>query len=260
MYVDHESGTTRWRIASALLATCLLLTAACTPEGEPEPRMTLVIGIDVSGSFQSTGNYNDALRFAAHYIYGHLNGLGELEKPAVLFVGSIGGDQPGEVKSFQPIHAFQGKTVDEIDADLHGWFPSGEALTDFNPFFERVSTFVKRQNLVLKPLTLVIISDGVPDVRSSAGGEDDRYSRISLEPLEFLSRRVTIRLLYPSPTVADRWEKEVPRRRVRMWTQDHEVMRGWRNEITLGLDVDQQEKLWTWIDDNVDHRTSRRIF
>jgi hypothetical protein len=259
MYVDHESGMTRWRIASVLLATSLLLTAACVPEGEPEPRMTLVIGIDVSGSFQSTGNYNDALRFAAHYIYGHLNGLGNLDPPAVLFVGSIGGEQPGEAKSFQPIHAFQGKTVDEIDADLHRWFPSGEALTDFNPFFERVATFVKRQNLVLKPLTIVIISDGVPDVRSRAG-EDDRYSRISLEPLEFLSRRVTIRLLYATPTVAVHWEQDIPRRRVRMWTQPDEVMRGWREQITPGPPVDQQESLWTWIDEIVDTRASRRIF
>ncbi|UCC83525.1 MAG: hypothetical protein JSW46_00915 [Gemmatimonadota bacterium] len=259
MYVDHESRTTRWRIASAVLATSLLLTAACAPEGEPEPRLTLFVGIDVSGSFQNTGNYNDALRFTAHYIYGHLNGLGELEQPAVLFVGSIGGERPGEAKSFHPIHDFQGKTVDEIDADLHNWFPSGDALTDFNPFFERVATFVKRQNLILKPLTIMVVSDGVPDVRSS-GGEDDRYSRINLEPLEYLSRRVTVRLLYASPTVAVRWEQDIPRQRVRLWTQDDEVMRGWRNQITLGLPVDRQDNLWTWIDELVDARASRRIF
>jgi hypothetical protein len=221
--------------------------------------MTLFIGIDVSGSFQNTGNYNDALRFTAHYIYGHLNALGELERPAVLFVGSIGGEQPGEAKTFHPIHDFQGKTVDEIDADLHRWFPSGEALTDFNPFFERVATFVKRQNLILKPLTILVVSDGVPDV-TSRSGEDDRYSRINLEPLEFLSRRVTVRLLYASPTVAVRWEQDIPRQRVRLWTQDDEVMRGWRNQITLGLPVDQQEDLWVWIEDLVDARASRRIF
>ena len=257
MYADHESVTRRRRSIGVLAATaCMLLFAACIQQDtEQEPRMTLFVGIDVSGSFQNTGNYNDAVRFTAHYIYGHLNGLGELDQPAVLFVGSIGGEQPGEAKSFHPIHDFREKTVDEIDADLHRWFESGDAFTDFNPFFERVALFVKRQNLILKPLTVVIISDGVPDV-----GADERYSRINLEPLEFLSRNVTVRLLYASPTVAVRWEQDIERRRVRMWTVDDEVMRGWRSQITLGLDVDQQERLWTWVEENVDFRARRQMF
>jgi hypothetical protein len=257
MYADHKSVTWRRRSVGALAVTAgILLCAACIQQDtEQEPRMSMFIGIDVSGSFQNTGNYNDALRFTAHYIYGHLNGLGGLEQPAVLFVGSIGGERPGEAKSFHPIHDFQGKTVDEIDADLHQWFESGEAYTDFNPFFERVATFVNRQNLILKPLTVVVVSDGVPDV-----GAEERYSRISLEPLEFLSRNVTVRLLYASPTVDVHWEQEIERRRVRMWTVDDEVMRGWRSQITLGLDVDQQENLWTWIKENVDFRARRQLF
>jgi hypothetical protein len=257
MYADYQSVTKRRRSITGLAAAaCLLLFLSCIPEETAqEPRMSLFVGIDVSGSFQNTGNYNDALRFAAHYIYGHLKGLGELEEPAVLFVGSIGGEQPGEAKSFHPIHDFQGKSVDQIDADLHAWFESGEAFTDFNPFFERVATFVKRQNLTLKPLTVVVFSDGVPDV-----GADDRFSRISLEPLEFLSRNVTVRLLYVSPTVAVSWEQEIERRRVRMWTVDDEVMRGWRSQIELGLPVDRQERLWTWIKENVDFRARRQIF
>jgi hypothetical protein len=224
-------------------------------ETDQEARMSLFIGIDVSGSFQNTGNYNDAMRFAAHYIYGHLNALGELEEPAVLFVGSIGGERPGEAKSFHPIHDFQGKSVDQIDADLHAWFESGDAFTDFNPFFERVAAFVKRQNLILKPLTIVVVSDGVPDA-----GQDDRYSRINLEPLEYLSRSVTVRLLYATPTVAVRWEEDIERRRVRMWTVDAEVMRGWRSQITLGRPLDEQDRLWTWVKENVDFRARRQMF
>jgi hypothetical protein len=245
------------------VAAPLLAAAACIPaEVDQEPRLTLFIGIDVSGSFQNTGNFDDALRFAAHYIYGHLQGLGELEEPAVLFVGSIGGERPGETKSFHPIHDFQGKGVDEIQEDLQRWFQPDDAFTDFNPFFERVATFVKRRNLVLKPITIVVISDGIPDVTArlaGAGADDERFGKISLEPLEFLSRNVTLRLLYTSPQVAVRWEQEVPRRRVRMWTVDDEVMDGWSSQIAPGRALEQQEALWTWIKENVDFRVRRRL-
>ena len=246
-------------IAVAAGTLCLLLASACVPEGtEQPPRMVLFVGIDVSGSFQNTGNYNDALRFTAHYIYGHMNELGELEKPAVLFVGSIGGERPGQTKSFHPIHDFEGKTVDEIDADLHEWFEPDDAFTDFNVFFGRVADFVQRQNLTLKPITILVVSDGVPDVTSRADA-DDRYRTIDLDPLEYLSRNVTVRLLYPNPEVAVRWEQDVPRKRVRMWTVDDEVMVGWRSQISLGAPVDQQDLLWKWIRENVDFRVRRSV-
>lgn len=258
------SGTGRRRRLRTELAAVLLLAAgACMPaEVNQEPRLTLFIGIDVSGSFENSGHYDDALRFAAHYIYGHLEGLGDLEEPAVLFVGSIGGEKPGEAKSFRPIHDFKGKSVDEIQEDLRAWFRPDDAFTDFNPFFERVATFVKRRNLILKPITIVVISDGVPDVTArlaAAGAEEERYQKISLEPLEFLSRNVTLRLLYTSPPVAVRWEQDVPRRRVRMWTVDHEVMTGWSAQVAPGRSLDQQEALWTWIKENVDYRVRRRL-
>jgi hypothetical protein len=265
MHGQRQHRRRRWatrRLPSYLtIAAGMLLATACMPEETVrEPRMTLFIGIDVSGSFQNTGNYDDALRFAAHYIYGHLNGLGGLEVPAVLFVGSIGGERPGETKSFRPIHDFKGRSVDEIEAALRSWFEPDDAFTDFNPFFERVATFVKRQNLILKPITIVVISDGVPDVsRRTVASEDDRYRKINFEPLEFLSRSVTVRLLYASPTVAVRWEQEIPRRRVRMWTVDNEVMAGWRSQIKPGLSLQEQEGLWKWIEENVDFRVRRRL-
>lgn len=261
MNVRRDSKRRRHPLLRAATPALCLTLATCMPaQTESEPRNTLFVGIDVSGSFQNTGYYNDALHFTAHYIYGHLNGLGGLEQPAVLFVGSIGGERPGEAKSFHPVHDFQGRTVDEIEADLRGWFQPDDAFTDFNPFFERVAAFVKRQNLILKPITIVVISDGVPDIRSRGTNADaERYAKIDLDPLEFLSRNVTVRLLYPSPTVAVRWEQDVPRRRVRMWTVDHEVMVGWRGQIEPGLDVDEQERLWTWIEENVDFRVRRRL-
>ena len=54
----------------AAAAGGLLALAACVPDENSAraPRYTLVIGIDVSGSFQNSGSYDDALSFAAHYL------------------------------------------------------------------------------------------------------------------------------------------------------------------------------------------------
>ena len=244
-------------------AIVVVVLAACVNMGDSErmARYTLVVGIDVSGSFRSTGNYDDAIDFAAHYIYFHLNGLGELRTPTALFVGSVGGGQPGEVKSYQPIHAFQNKDVDEIAASLREEYPSEDALTDFNVFFDRVASLVKRQGLVLAPLDIVVLSDGVHDVTGLVSSEDESpYSLIDLDPLEYLSRSVTVRLLYGSPTVSVDWEREIQRRRVRIWTVDAPVMKGWREQFDSDLGLDEQENLWKWISENVDFRVRSRRF
>jgi hypothetical protein len=221
----------------------------------------LVIGIDVSGSFRATGNYDDAIDFTAHYLYGHLRGLGELRVPSAVFVGSVGGARVGEPKSFQPIHAFQQKSIAEIAAQLREFFPPEDTFTDFNTFFERVATLVKRQGLVLAPLDVVVLSDGVPDA-TGRGSEATTgvYSEIDVAPLEYLSRSVTVRLLYGSPTASVAWEREIKRQRVRMWTVDDQVMGGWVDQVQPGRDVDAQNDLWVWINDNVDFRVrSRRL-
>lgn len=234
--------------------------AACTPTDEArQPRSTLVIGVDVSGSFRSTGNYNDAIDFAAQYLYGHLNGLGDLRVPTAVFVGSVGGARPGEYKSFQPIHAYQGKSADEMAAALKEQFPPEDAFTDFNAFFERVGVLVKRQGLILAPLEIVILSDGIPDQAGGSGNGDSRYANIDLGPLEYLSRRVTVRLLYASPTVSVAWERDVDRNRVRMWTVDAEVMNGWREQMLPNAPPEGQEPLWKWMEDNVDFRVRSRV-
>lgn len=244
-----------WRAGAAIGSIAL---GGCAPsQSEAPPKSTLIVGVDVSGSFRQS--YEDAIDFAAYYLYGHLNGLGELQVPTTLFVTSVGGERPGEMKAFHPIHDFQGKSVEQIAASLRDWYPLGDAHTDFNPFFDRTATHVKRQNLVLVPLNIVLLSDGLPDTPASAGDTLGPYARISLGPLEYLSRSTTVRLLYPTPTIAVRWERAVERRRVRLWTQDAQVMAGWRAQLVPGQPPEAQDKLWVWIRDNVDFRVRARI-
>ena len=156
----------------ALGVAALTLVTACTPGADAGrvARSTLVIGIDVSGSFKSRDRYDNAIDFASNYLYAHIHGLGGLKQPTAVFVGSFGGEKPGETKSFQPIHTFQNMSVPQIAAFLRKEYPSNDGLTDFNPFFERVGTLVKRQNLVLSPLNIVMLTDGIPDTRSEKRG------------------------------------------------------------------------------------------
>ena len=244
--------------ARGLVAVAALAAAACAPShSEAPPKHTIIVGIDVSGSFRRS--YDDAIDFAAYYLYGHLNGLGELRIPTTLFVTAVGGRHAGEMKPFLPIHDFQGKSVEQIATDLREWFPIQDSYTDFNPFFERTATHIKRQNLVLTPLSIVLLSDGLPDTPAAPDDTLGPYGAISLEPLEFLSRSTTVRLLYPEPTIAVRWERAIDRRRVRLWTQDRQVMGGWRAQLVPNLPAEEQHGLWTWIKDNVDFRVRARI-
>lgn len=246
---------TRVQVAAIIAATAVLMLVACAPNGERSARVarsTLVVGIDVSGSFVQS--YESSVEFAANYLYARLHGLGGLKQPTALFVGSIGGDRPQETKSFQPIHTFQDLTVEQIAAFLRKEYPARDGLTDFNPFFGRVAALVKRQNLVLSPIDIVMLTDGIPDMPSEKGDSLSKYRKINVADLEYLSKSVTVRLLYPRPTVAVNWEKRVPRQRVRMWTVDDEVMNTWRKHYVNGLPPQQQGTLWKWIADNVDFR------
>jgi len=171
-------------------------------------------------------------------------------------VGPIGGSRPAEPKSFHPINDFQGRSVEQIAADIRTWFPPNDPYTDFNAFFQRVATLAKERGLILAPLNVVVLSDGVPDVtpgtRLPAG--TNPYSRIDLSSLEFLSRSVTVRLLYANPTVGDNWKKIIARRRVRLWTQEAQVMAGWHQQFKPGVPLAEQKDLWKWVQDNVDFR------
>lgn len=244
------------RLTTAAAVAALALGCA-PPANAPPPRSTLVIGLDVSGSFRQSGHYDEALNFAAFYIYGHLNGLGGLRQSTDVFVGTLGGDRPGEPKTFHPIQDLTGKSVNEIATDLRRWFPEVDPLTDFNAFFDRVAVHVKRQNLVLAPLTIVMFSDGLPDMPGRGLSVDSLYGLVNLSPLEYLSRNVTVRLLYADPGVAQNWERRVKRQRVRFWTQDQAVMPGWRRHLVPGTAPEAQDSLWSWVANIVDFRVRR---
>lgn len=248
------------------LATCLvgiallliIVTACSPPSSEKVSRLVMFVGVDVSGSFQRTGYYDDALTFLSYYIYGHLNGLGELSGLRALFVGSIGGHGTNEPKAFHPIHDLEGKDVKQIKAAFKDWFPLRDSITDFNAFFAEVAAQTKDRNLTLAPICIMIITDGVPamGVREAK----TTYEQIDLDPLEYLSRRVTVRLTYLDPIVAKRWRDDVPTRRVRIWTVPGEVMEGWRGQIQPGVELAKQDRFWRWVKDNVDFRVRSRKF
>lgn len=240
----------------ALIAAAAAFVLGCTPPANaPPPKSTLVIGLDVSGSFRKSGKFEDALEFASLYIYAHMKGFHDLKQPTDVFVGTMGGQRTGEAKTFHPIQALTGKSPSQIQASLRAWFPETDPITDYNAFFERVAVHVQRQNLGLAPLSIVMFSDGVPDIPGARG--DDLYRRIKLEPLEYISRSVTVRLLYASPRVAQRWEKHVPRKRVRLWTQDADVMQGWRRHMVASAPMERQDSLWSWMKNVVDFRVRR---
>lgn len=220
---------------------------------EVTPRLSLFIGMDISGSFIKSGYFDDAMDFLAHYLYAHINGYGGLEKPNVLFVGSIGGAKEDEPKTFFPIQTFENKSVDEIRDKLHEIFPKDEVnpFTDYNAFFEQVALTVKNKNLVMRPISVVMISDGKPDVKVE--GETE-FRSIIVNPLERLARSVTLRLLYTDADTGKNWMTKVPRKRVRIWTQDANVMISWKDPAILLPDtaMAQQTRFFEWIKDNVD--------
>lgn len=244
------------RVASFFLVAAL---GACAPaENAPPTRSVLVIGLDVSGSFRRTPAFDESIEFAAMYIYGHLHGIGGLRQNTAIFVGELGGERPGQAKTFHPIQDLTGKTPAEIAADLRAWFPREDPITDFNAFFQRAALHVQRNNLVLAPLNIVLFSDGEPDFPGAGRlTAEQRYARVNMGPVEFLSRSVTVRLLYAEPPVAQLWERHVPRKRVRLWTQDRDVMRGWRRHVAAGLPVERQDSLWSWVRGVVDVRVRR---
>lgn len=234
----------------ALMSGCQALNQN---HANDNPRLSMFIGVDISGSFMNSGYFDDSIDFLAHYIHNHLSGAGGMEVPAMLFVSSIGGATADEPKTFYPIQTFENKTVDEIRQTLNDMFPRKESnpFTDYNAFFEQVAHIVKTKNLVLRPISIVMVSDGVPDV--TRNGETG-YESISVRPLEKLSRSVTLRLLYTNAVVGKNWQTKVKRKRVKIWTQDAEVMVSWKDKKILQPDkpLEEQDRYFAWVGDNVD--------
>jgi hypothetical protein len=169
-------------------------------------------------------------------------------------VAAIGGKRNDEPKSFRPITEFRGKSIAQIEADLRRWFPPTDPLTDFNVFFREVVRIARERNLVLTPITVLVVSDGVPDVPGLKHGTPYAFQTIDLSVLESLARNVTVRLLYASPTVGERWRTLIRRHRVRLWAVDHDVMRGWRAQLRPDTHPARQHRLWKWVRDTVDYR------
>jgi len=240
------------RVAISLLTGLVFIVIGCSLDAEQKPRLSLFVGVDISGSFINSGYFDESLNFLAHYIYAHLESIDDLEEPNVLFVSSIGGAQPNEPKTFFPIQTFENKSVEEIEERLHDIFPDTvqNPITDFNAFFEQVALTLRNKNLVLRPVSVVMVSDGIPDIKKD--GETD-FRSLDLSPLEQLSRNITIRVLYTDPVTGRNWQTKVPRRRVKIWTQDAEVMTTW-NDSTIYLHdkpIVEQARWTEWVKDNV---------
>jgi len=228
---------------------------------QPKPRLSMFIGVDISGSFIDSEYFDDSLDFLAHYIFAHLNGNGGLEVPNVLFVSSIGGAKADEPKTLYPKQTFENKSVEEIRAKLTEIFPkkSINPFTDYNAFFEQVALTVKNKNLVLRPISIVMLSDGIPDVKKEGV---TNFSSIVVKPLEQLARNVTVRLLYTNAVVGKNWQTKVKRRRVKVWTQDANVLVSWKDPKILVPEkpFKEQELFFAWVEDNVDFGVrSRRV-
>jgi hypothetical protein len=253
----------RARLAAIVVATAALLSAAAVSGDDApsrKPRATYFVGFDTSGSFQT--DYEDALAFMAYYLYGHLNAMDGLAPPRELFVAAIGGKSGGEPKAFRPVHEFSGKSVAAIESSLRTWYPQTDTMTDFNVFFRHVARIVKERGLQLSPITIIVVSDGVPDVPSANArpGSTELYRQLDFSSLEYLSRDVTVRLLYASPKVGEQWRSNVRRQRVKLWAVEREVMRGWRTQIAADREPAAQRRLWKWVRDNVDFRVRAQAF
>jgi hypothetical protein len=243
------------------LALAISISGCSLSTGKPKPRLAMFVGVDISGSFMNGEYFDDSIEFLAHYIYCHLKGLGNLEVPAALFVSSVGGAHANEPKTFFPIQTFENKSVDEIALELRKIFPkeNPNPFTDYNAFLEQVALTVKNKNLALRPISVVMISDGIPDVKRN--GKTD-YRSIVVKPLEKLSRSVTIRLLYTDAAVGKNWQTKVPRSRVKIWTQDACVLVSWKDPKILdpNTPLAEQERFFEWVRDNIDFGVrSKRI-
>lgn len=223
-------------------------------------RSVMFVGMDISGSFINSSYFDDSVDFLAHYLYIHLQGLGGADVPHSLYVGSIGGYKENEPKTFFPIQTFENKSIAEIKAKLHEIFPKNKvnSVTDFNSFFKQVAVFTQDNKLVMRPISIILVSDGIPDVPKKNGKYN--YRSFNLAPLETLSRNVAVRLIYTSPSVAMAWKEQVPRQRIKVWAQDASVMVLWKDPKILlpDKDIKDQERFFSWVKELVDFNVKLR--
>jgi len=227
--------------------------------------------VDISGSFMNGRYFDDSIHFLARYLHAHLNGEGEMEVPHSLFVGSIGGATKDEAKTLYPIEAFQNRSIEQIEEQLHTIFPKGKVntYTDFNAFFTQVGDMIDQKKLLLKPISIVLLTDGDPDMgettanesaSNASAGKAEKFRRLSVSPLEGLSRNITVRVLYTDAVTGKNWLDDMPRKRVKVWTQDAVVMTEWKDPKTYLPDTpfEKQERFFSWVRNNVDFQPRLR--
>lgn len=242
------------RIAAlALLLFTTVFSAHAEDDSDGDRRLSMFVGIDVSQSFYKGQTFQEALDFLSQYLYIHLKGLGGAERPKALFVGPIGGNMRSEAKTLFPIQQFENKTVHEIRQTLVEALPKKpNRYTDFNSFFRIVGDIIRDRKLILRPTSIVLISDGKPS--GGLGPNGISLRNIKVAPLESLSRNITVRLLYPESTVSAAWRDRVKRKRVKIWTQDLLVMRGWNDPKIFDphASIETQPRFLEWVRENVD--------
>ena len=62
-----------------IIISILFSFNSCGIGGDPKPRLSMFIGVDISGSFINSKYFDDSIDFLAHYIYAHLKGYGGLD-------------------------------------------------------------------------------------------------------------------------------------------------------------------------------------
>ena len=241
-----------------ILALLTFSLASCNFEEAKKTtqRSTVFIGVDVSGSFAKTKKFSDGMAFLSHYIHAHLNNENGLAKPVDLYVGGIGGDKKEDPQDFFPVHDFMGLSKKGIQNKLTREFSrQRDNLTDFNTFFRRIKSIVKQKNLVLAPIEVIMVTDGVPEIANrTKKAIKQAYQNIEFKNLENLSRTVSVRILYASPKVGRHWRKYVPTKKIKVWTVEPRVMYGWKSQ----LQRNGKKALHKWIMDNIDLRLKSR--
>src|SRR5262249_25049970 len=132
--------------------------------------------------------------------------------------------------------------------------------------FGQVADMIDQKKLLLKPISIVLLTDGDPDLGEANASTEpdarkgDKFRRLSVTPLEGLSRNITVRVLYTDAVTAKNWLDEMPRKRVRGWTQDAVVMTEWKAPKTFLPDTpfEKQERFFSWVRNNVDFQPRLR--
>ena len=212
---------------------------------------TMPIGIDIPARFGTPSGCTTTRWISRRSTSWRISRGGGLPTPtASLWAPSAARARSGPLL-FCPINDFQGLSSDQVAANNY---------PDLVPAHRRVD----RLQRVLRPGGATGQGTWADPRAAECGGALGRprdlppgctsrkrapYQRIDLQPLEYLSRSVTVPLLYASPTVGDEWKRQVKRKRVRMWTEEAQVMTGWHAQFKSGLAIDQQTDFLKWVSD-----------